>query len=153
MEGISGRAGIDGSVGITSSRLTPAHQERHRGLLLKTAGCTTFSLTKRAFDGCLAFREKLSSKAESSSMAGYHMDMKPWRIILKLCLGFLTSLTNAFCHLFPWTDALWFSESVFNQELEHLRCFDKTPLINLLNFSCLKLCIELLRRLVDILAN
>lgn len=90
-EGISGRVGIDGSVGITSSWVTPAGQEHNWYLLLKTAGCTTFSLTKRAFDGCLAFREKLSSRAEGFSMAGNHVDMKPWRIILKLCLGFLTS--------------------------------------------------------------
>lgn len=120
VEGISGRVGTDGSVGVTPFRLSPAHQELSQALPLKTAGRTRSSLARRTLDGGLDCKGRLGSRTAGSSVAGHRLAVKPRHVGLKLCLGFLTSLTNPFYHPFPGVAALWFSEWVFNQELEHI---------------------------------
>lgn len=129
--GIGGRVGIDGSVDVPSYWLSPVHQELYQDLSLQTTGCTMSSHQEGLWwveYSLSVFQKRLGRRARDSCMAGHHgHETLAWHP--SAWSGFLAGLTNPFCHPFSWMAALWFSERVFNQELEHIdmcsRWYDK----------------------------
>lgn len=114
--GIHGRVGIDGGVDVPLYWLSPVHQERYQDPSLKTTGSTMFSCQEGLW-WVPEFQKRLGRKAKDSCMAGQHSIMKPWHGVLQLCLGSRPVWQIPFCHPFSWMAALWFSERIFNQEL------------------------------------